>query len=139
MKISTKGRYGLRILIDIAIHNSNSPRMIKQIAESQQISSKYVSRLILELKNAGFVKSVRGVNGGYILAKSPNAISLLDVVEAMEGEILIVDCVMNSDCCGRCSTCPARNVWKTANDSLRNSLGWLTLASAISGYELNNQ
>lgn len=75
MKISTKGRYGLRILIDIAIHNSNSPRMIKQIAESQQISSKYVSRLILELKNAGFVKSVRGVNGGYILAKSPNAIS----------------------------------------------------------------
>ncbi len=139
MKISTKGRYGLRILIDIAIHNSNSPRMIKQIAESQQISSKYVSRLILELKNAGFVKSVRGVNGGYILAKSPNAISLLDVVEAMEGEISIVDCVMNSDCCGRCSTCPARNVWKTANDSLRNSLGWLTLASAISGYELNNQ
>ncbi len=139
MKISTKGRYGLRILIDIAIHNSNSPRMIKQIAESQQISSKYVSRLILELKNAGFVKSVRGVNGGYILAKSPNAISLLDVVEAMEGELSIVDCVMNSDCCGRCSTCPARNVWKTANDSLRNSLGWLTLASAISGYELNNQ
>lgn len=139
MKISTKGRYGLRILIDIAIHNSNSPRMIKQLAESQQISSKYVSRLILELKNAGFVKSVRGVNGGYILAKSPNAISLLDVVEAMEGEISIVDCVMNSDCCGRCSTCPARNVWKTANDSLRNSLGWLTLASAISGYELNNQ
>lgn len=139
MKISTKGRYGLRILIDIAIHNSNSPRMIKQIAESQQISSKCVSRLILELKNAGFVKSVRGVNGGYILAKSPNAISLLDVVEAMEGEISIVDCVMNPDCCGRCNTCPARNVWKTANDSLRNSLGWLTLASAISGYESNNQ
>ncbi len=135
MKISTKGRYGLRILIDIAINRSGSPRMIKEIAESQGISSKYVSRLILDLRNAGFIKSIRGVKGGYVLAKSPNAISLLEVIEAMEGKLALVDCVMRQDSCERCDNCPARNIWKTANDSLRNSLGWLTLASAISGYE----
>ncbi len=135
MKISTKGRYGLRILIDIAINRSGSPRMIKEIAENQGISSKYVSRLILDLRNAGFIKSIRGVKGGYVLAKSPNAISLLEVIEAMEGELALVDCVMRQDSCERCDNCPARNIWKTANDSLRNSLGWLTLASAISGYE----
>ena len=135
MKISTKGRYGLRILIDIAIHRSQTPRMIKEIAESQGISQKYVSRLILELRNAGFVKSIRGLKGGYVLAKSPSAISLLDVIETMEGKLSIVDCAMSPDCCQRCDDCPARNVWKTANDSLRNSLGWITLATAISGYE----
>ncbi len=135
MKISTKGRYGLRILIDIAIHRSQAPRMIKEIAESQGISQKYVSRLILELRNAGFVKSIRGLKGGYVLAKSPSAISLLDVIETMEGKLSIVDCTMNPDCCKRCDDCPAKNVWKTANDSLRNSLGWITLAGAISGYE----
>ncbi len=135
MKISTKGRYGLRILIDIAINRSGSPRMIKEIAENQGISSKYVSRLILDLRNAGFIKSIRGVKGGYVLAKSPNAISLLEVIEAMEGELALVGCVMRQDSCERCDNCPARNIWKTANDSLRNSLGWLTLASAISGYE----
>ncbi len=134
MKVSTKGRYGLRILIDIALGSDDKPRMIKQIAQNQQISQKYVSRLVLELKNAGFVKSIRGVHGGYVLAKSPSAISLLDVVEVMEGKISIVDCIMNPDCCNRCDECPARDIWKSANDSMRNALGWLTLANAISGY-----
>ena len=135
MKISTRGRYGLRILIDIAVHNSKKPRMIKDIAESQGISQKYISRLIIDLRNAGFIKSIRGVGGGYVLAKSPSSISILDVIEAMEGELSVVDCAMSANCCERCDICPARKIWKTANDSLRNSLGWMTLASAISGYE----
>lgn len=131
MKVSTKGRYGLRILIDIAANSKDSPRMIKDIAASQGISSKYVSGLALKLRNAGFIKSVRGVNGGYVLAKSPNAISILEVFEAMEGEVAIVDCLADPNCCGRCETCQARNIWKTANDSLKNSMGWITLASAL--------
>ena len=109
--------------------------MIKDIAESQGISQKYISRLIIDLRNAGFIKSIRGVGGGYVLAKSPSSISILDVIEAMEGELSVVDCAMSANCCERCDICPARKIWKTANDSLRNSLGWMTLASAISGYE----
>ena len=135
MKVSTRGRYGLRILMDIAANRTGAPRMIREIAENQGISQKYVSRLVIDLRNAGFIKSLRGVNGGYVLAKPANAISILDVVEAMEGEISIVECVGNPDCCGRCDGCPARPVWKTANDSLRNALGWITLAGAISGYQ----
>ena len=135
MKISTRGRYGLRILMDIAANRAGAPRMIRQIAESQDISQKYVSRLVLDLRNAGFIKSIRGVKGGYVLAKPAGAISVLEVLEAMEGEVSIVDCLADPDCCGRCADCPARAVWKTANDALRNSLGWLTLAGAISGYQ----
>ncbi|MBE6413814.1 MAG: Rrf2 family transcriptional regulator [Verrucomicrobiaceae bacterium] len=135
MKISTKGRYGLRILIDIAANRTSKPRMIKQIAQNQGISQKYVSRLVLDLRNAGFIKSIRGVNGGYVLAKPANSISILEVVEAMEGEIAIVDCLAKADCCNNCLECPSRHIWKSANDALKNSLGWLTLASAISGYE----
>ena len=139
MKISTKGRYGLRIMVDIAQNVSEVPRNIHDICKSQNLSEKYVSRLIIGFRRAGIIYSVRGAGGGYMLKRQPKHITLLEILEASEGKISIVDCVMNPDCCGRCNTCPARNVWKTANDSLRNSLGWLTLASAISGYESNNQ
>ena len=135
MKVSTKGRYGLRILIDIAVHSNGAPRMIKDIAQSQGISSKYAGALTLKLRNAGLIKSIRGVKGGYVLARSPGSISIFEVFEAMEGKLSIVDCLDSPGCCSRCGVCAARNVWKAANDSLKNSLGWMTLASAISGYE----
>ena len=86
MKISTKGRYGLRILLDIALYRvGDKPRMIREIASNQEISEKYISRLIIELRKAGFVRSVRGVNGGYTLTRKPEDISVLDVLETMEG------------------------------------------------------
>ena len=92
MKISTKGRYGLRILLDIALYRiGNKPRMIREIANNQEISEKYISRLIIELRKAGFVKSVRGANGGYTLTRRPEDISVLEVLEVMEGPIAIVD------------------------------------------------
>ena len=74
MKISTKGRYGLRILIDLAMHDPGKPRMLKDIAQSQQISEKYISRLVIDLRRAKLVRSVRGVNGGFHLAKLPEEI-----------------------------------------------------------------
>ena len=76
MKISTKGRYGLRILIDLATHDPEKPRMLKDIAQSQQISEKYISRLVIDLRRAKLVRSVRGVNGGFHLAKLPEQITL---------------------------------------------------------------
>ena len=84
MKIYTKGRYGLRILLDIALYRiGNKPRMIREIANNQEISEKYISRLIIELRKAGFVKSVRGANGGYTLTRRPEDISVLEVLEGM--------------------------------------------------------
>ena len=93
MKISTKGRYGLRILLDLALHAKESPRQMKEIAQSQQISEKYISRLILSLNKAGLIISLRGAKGGLQLAKPPKEITLLDIIEAMEGPVCIVECV----------------------------------------------
>ena len=101
MKISTKGRYGLRILLDLATHVSEKPRLIRDIAESQQISEKYISRLIVDLRRARLVRSVRGANGGFHLAKSPKEITLLEILETMEGTISIVDCILTPEKCPR--------------------------------------
>ena len=99
MKISTKGRYGVRILADIAAHQNGAPRLIREISESQKLSQKYVSRLVLALKKGGFIKSIRGARGGYILAKNPNDMNLLEVLEAMEGPISLAKCVLNPKTC----------------------------------------
>ena len=99
MKISTKGRYGLRILIDLATHDPGKPRLIRDIAQSQQISEKYISRLVIDLRKAKLVRSVRGINGGFHLAKAPEQITLLEILETMEGPISVVDCVRSPEKC----------------------------------------
>ena len=81
MKLSTKGRYGLRILLDVALHGGEAPRLAREIAASQGISEKYISRLLIALRRAGLVVSVRGAKGGYRLGRFPESITLLDVVE----------------------------------------------------------
>jgi len=78
VKISTKGRYGLRILVDLATNDPSKPRLIRDIAQSQQISEKYISRLVIDLRRAHLIRSVRGVNGGFHLAKSPEEITLAE-------------------------------------------------------------
>ena len=87
MKISTKGRYGLRILIDLATHDPEKPRLLKDIVQSQLVSEKYLSRLVLDLRRAKLIRSVRGSNGGFYLARSPETITLLEILETMEGPI----------------------------------------------------
>ena len=127
MKISTKGRYGLRILLDIALYRiGNKPRMIREIANNQEISEKYISRLIIELRKAGFVKSVRGANGGYTLTRRPEDISVLEVLEVMEGPIAIVDCTSSAEgICHRKSLCPAQRMWAEINQKIRSAFAGL--------------
>ena len=102
MKISTKGRYGLRILIDLATHDPAKPRQLHDIAQSQQISEKYISRLVLDLRKAKLIRSTRGVNGGIHLVKSPEEITLLEILETMEGPISVVNCVHSPAQCRWC-------------------------------------
>ena len=124
MKISTKGRYGMRILIDLALHEGTEPRMLRDIAKSQGLSEKYLSRLIIELRQAGMVESVRGAKGGYHLARDPKRISLLEIIEVMEGPIGIVGCVRTSDkkVCDRLETCGPREVLALVNQKIRQVL-----------------
>ncbi|MBR4833353.1 MAG: Rrf2 family transcriptional regulator [Thermoguttaceae bacterium] len=123
MKISTKGRYGLRILLDLAAHQSEGrPRLIREIAKSQQISEKYVSRLILALRDAGVVESLRGAKGGYALAKPLAEVTLLEAIETMEGPLEVVECLAADSDCQRAATCGPRLFWSEFNDEIRSLL-----------------
>ena len=134
MKISTKGRYGLRILIDLATHDPEKPRMLKDIAQSQQISEKYISRLVIDLRRAKLIRSVRGVNGGFHLAKLPEQITLLEILETMEGPISVVDCVRSPEKCKRENLCPTRNVWTELNNGIRELTKKITLDDILNSY-----
>ena len=139
MKISTKGRYGLRILLDIALYRvGDRPRMIREIANNQEISEKYISRLIIELRKAGMVKSIRGSKGGYRISREPKEITLLDVVEVMEGPVSIVDCVSARDCCPRIASCVTREIWTELNNQIREALQKITLQEIIDRYRAKN-
>ena len=138
MKISTKGRYGLRILIDLATHDPGKPRLIRDIAQSQQISEKYISRLVIDLRRAKLVRSVRGVNGGFHLAKLPEEITLLEILETMEGPISVVECVRSPEKCTRRSLCPARDIWSKLNDGIRELTAKITLDDILNAYRKRN-
>lgn len=141
MKISTKGRYGLRILLDIALYRvGDKPRMIREIASNQEISEKYISRLIIELRKAGLVKSVRGVNGGYTLTRKPEDINILDVLEIMEGPVAIVDCTNSSgEACRRKPQCPTQRMWAEINQKIRSAFAAYTLKDLVELYISNGE
>ncbi len=131
MKISTRGRYGLRILLDIALYSKDKPRIIREIAEAQSMSEKYISRLVIDLRKAGLISSVRGALGGFKLAKDPKDISLLDTLEILEGPINIVECVRNAQACEHQLLCSTRQLWETVNNRIRESLAEFTLQDII--------
>ena len=135
MKISTKGRYGLRILMDLALHQSEKPRLIRDIAKSQQISEKYISRLVIALRRGGMIRSVRGVNGGFHIAMKPEEITLLDVIEVMEGPLSIVDCVSTPKKCALSPNCAPREVWCKLNEDIRDLMRKTTLADILASYD----
>ncbi len=139
MKISTKGRYGLRILLDLAFHDDQeSPRLLRDIAESQQVSEKYISRLIIDLRRAELVRSIRGAKGGFRLNKKPEEITLLAVTEAMEGRVSIVDCVVRPELCRRYKNCAAHEIWEKLNGEVREAMNRITLQNIIEKYRQTN-
>ena len=138
MKISTKGRYGLRILMDLALHQSEKPRLIRDIAKSQQISEKYISRLVIALRKAGMIRSVRGVNGGFHIAMKPEDITLLNVIEVMEGPLSIVDCVAAPKRCAQHENCAPREIWCKLNADIRDLMRQTTLADILEAYNRQN-
>lgn len=131
MRLSTRGRYGLRLMLDLAIHHRTGLVLLREIAERQEISEKYLWHMILPLKTAGFVSSVRGARGGYRLAKPPAEITLKDILVTLEGPFSLVDCVLNASACGRSKFCITRDVWKEIGDKISNILESITLNDLI--------
>ena len=145
MRVSTKGRYGLRLLLDLALHGTKGePRMLQEIAASQNISKKYLSQLVIKLRQGGLISSVRGAGGGYKLARPPKMITIMDVLETMEGPIAIVDCLADSGSCERSGRCPPQMLWSQINQKVRNVLMEYTLQDLlelqhICGFNLDSE
>ncbi len=133
MKISARTRYGLRILIDIAQHEADeTPRSIGAISKSQGITSAFISRLAVPLKRAGLIRALRGIGGGLRLAKSPDDITILEIMEALDGPVSILKCLAKPKSCRRASGCPARTVWADLNTTIRDAFASTTLAKVMS-------
>ena len=131
MKITAKSRYALRILLDVAASGKDGPRTIKEIAVSQGISEKFISRIAVPLRRAGLVATVRGVKGGLRLAKFPKKITLLDVVTATDGPLALVHCLGRPGVCKRQGRCAAEKAWGGVNDALAAALRRTTLADVV--------
>jgi len=111
MQVSSKGRYGLRVMIELASQFGNGPVLVDEIAKKQEISGKYIHVIVSGLKSAGLVRSVRGPNGGYELTRAPSRITALDVISALEGKSAPAKCVLDSSSCSRSGNCASRDVW----------------------------
>ncbi len=135
MRVSTKGRYGLRTLVDIALHQNNGAVTLNDIAKRQDISVKYLWQVINPLKTSGLLSVTRGAKGGYILAKRPDEIDMLEVVNTLEGPLSLVECLIKDDACDRIDSCVARSVWMEVNQSITKVLKGITLAEVLRRYE----
>ena len=122
MKLSTRSRYGIRGLLELALHYGEGPVQIKTIADVEGISVKYLEQLIAQLKSAGFVSSLRGPKGGYVLAKAPASIRLYDVFDVLEGPVIPLECLDDGDACERVADCILRPVWKELRDAVEEVL-----------------
>jgi len=131
MKLTTRSRYGTRMILDMALHGQNGPVRIKDIAQRQGVSIKYLEKLVRELKQAGFVKSRRGPRGGHELALPLEAISVGDIVRALEGDISLVECSDAHGACPREAECLTREVWIEAARAMHEKLDAVTLADLV--------
>jgi len=131
MKLSTRGRYGLRALLDLALHQGEGLIPLKDIARREEVSLPYLEHLITPLIAAGLVKSTRGARGGVSLLKPPSEIKLSEVVQLLEGSIAPVDCVNNPDVCHRSASCVTRDIWVEIKEAMSQVLDSTTLQDLV--------
>lgn len=131
MKVSSKGRYGTRALLELALAGTGEVLSLSQIAKRQGISEKYLDHLFVSLKKAALVKSRRGAGGGYSLAKKASQIKLSDIILALEGSLSPVDCLDHPRDCARWSSCVTRNVWQKLKDNILKTLESINLADLV--------
>lgn len=132
MRVSTKGRYALRVMLDLAIHHAEEPIRLKEIAERQEISVKYLEQIISTLTKAGYLKSARGSSGGYQLKKDPAEYTVGMILRTTEGSLAPVSCVEDEDnVCRRSESCTTVKVWRKIYDAVNNVVDSITLQDLI--------
>ena len=140
IRLSTKGRYGARLMLNLALHytNGNEAVILKSVSDEEEVSIRYLEQIIIPLKINKLVKSIRGAGGGYILARRPSDIKLSEILHALEGTCCLVDCVEDGDYCNRISICATHETWKEATGLLKHYFSNITLQDLIELHEKKN-
>lgn len=138
MKISTKGRYGLRLMTDLAVYYEQGLIPLKEIAARQEISEKYLEQIMMQLNRSGLVRSVRGAQGGYRLAKPPEDITAGAVLRVLEGSLSPVDCVDGTQACPRAARCATVSLWLRLKDAVESVVDHTTLADLAEEFRRKN-
>jgi Rrf2 family protein len=135
--ISTKSRYGLRTLIDLASRGQSGPVSLKELSKDQAISKKYLENIFRMLMQGGMIRSVRGARGGYQLAIDPAQVTLLEILNTIDGPVALLECIRNSAVCNKIKECPTRNLWKDLENHITSFLKQRTLKELIDQYQKN--
>lgn len=131
MKVSTKGRYALRLMLDLALNNTGEYIKIKNISERQEVSEKYLEQIVTALSKSGYVKSVRGAQGGYKLAFPPEKYTVGMILRLTEGSLSPVACIEDETECGRIDECITIEVWKRLDEAIKGVVDSITLADLV--------
>ena len=134
MKISTKGRYALRLMLDLAIHSEGSAVPLRDVAQRQEISDKYLEQIVTQLSRAGLVRSVRGAGGGYLLTRTPEGYTVGEILRVLEGSLAPVSCADGVGCCERADRCVTVEVWRVIQAAVDGVVDHLTLADLVRRY-----
>ena len=131
MKLSTKGRYATRAMLDLALHSDKGPVLIRDISKRQEISKQYLEQLFIPLRAAGLVRATRGARGGFTLAKLPSQIKLSEIIQVMEGSASPAECLDNARICSRSDSCVTRGIWAEMKEAIDKVLEFTTLQDLV--------
>ncbi|MCI8651390.1 MAG: Rrf2 family transcriptional regulator [Oscillospiraceae bacterium] len=134
MKISTKGRYALRLMLDIALESGQQPVSLRDVAQRQEISDKYLEQIVTPLSRAGLVRSIRGAGGGYLLTRSPEEYTVGEILRVLEGSLAPVSCAEEPHCCKRAEQCVTVEVWAQIQAAVSSVVDHITLADLVQRY-----
>ncbi|MCR5625925.1 MAG: Rrf2 family transcriptional regulator [Lachnospiraceae bacterium] len=138
MRISTKGRYAVSVMLDLALHNDGEYVKVKEISSRQQISEKYLEQIIAILNKAGYVKSLRGAKGGYMIADSPEKYTIGMILRLTEGSMAPVACLEEgAEECKRSGVCETVSIWKTLTDAINEVVDNITIADLVKKHHEN--
>lgn len=137
MKLSTKGRYGLKAMFELSLRQQDGPVPLKQIAQKQNISEQYLEQIFSALKKSGLIKSVRGAQGGYLLVKEPKDIRVGDILTVLEGPVSLSDCIIDEDVCSNSKVCVTKVVWERLKKGIEDVINSITLQDMINDYNEN--
>ena len=138
LKITSKGRYGTRLMLRLALHYGEGPMLLKQIGEIEGISVRFLEQIVPALKTTQLIRSTRGAKGGYALAKAPAEISLRTIIEALEGPIVTADCITVAELCGKSNSCVTREIWRELGDNIASTLDSYTLEDMVNMHRQRN-